>query len=134
MNLSTRGRYGLRALCELAKSHGSGPMSLASIAKEQNISVRYLEQLFQKLKKAGIVDSVRGVNGGYLLARDPKSITVAQIVEPLDGDVSPIPCTPGCTDCADPSSCPTKPLWSKLHEKVYEVMDQTTLFDLIERE
>lgn len=134
MNLSTKGRYGLRAMCELASSYDGQPLSLSRIAENQNLSVRYLEQLFHLLKKAGYVTSTRGVKGGYTLSKPPRDITVGEVLRVLDGDFAPVGCNEGCGDCDEPDVCYTRPLWTELNQAVYGLMDNKTLEDLIKKE
>lgn len=134
MNLSTKGRYGLRAMCELASASGDEPMSLSRIAEKQNLSLRYLEQLFHQLKKQGLVRSTRGVKGGYFLARPPAEITAGEIIRALDGDFAPVACADDCVACGDPNTCVTRPLWAELHDTVHELMNNKTLEELIKKE
>ena len=134
MNLSTKGRYGLRAMCELADASGGEPLSLSRIAENQNLSVRYLEQLFHLLRTGGYVISTRGAKGGYSLSRPPEEITVGEILRVLDGDISPVGCGDTCADCNEPDICYTRPLWTELNQAVYQVMDNKTLDDLIKKE
>ena len=92
MKLSTRGRYGLRAMLDIAINQGDGPTTLPSISERQGISVGYLEQLMVPLKKEGLIRSVRGAQGGYLLAREPEKITVGDIIRALEGPIAPVAC------------------------------------------
>lgn len=92
LKLSTKGRYGLRALIDLAQYSEETPVSITSISKRQDISERYLEQLMSMLKKAGIVKSIRGANGGYILARDAKEISVGEVLRALEGSLEPVEC------------------------------------------
>lgn len=135
MNLSTKGRYGLRALCELAIQSDEKPVSLTRIAELQDLSLKYLEQIFHQLKKAGYIKSVRGVNGGYLLSKAPSEITVGEILRLLEGDIAPAHCvSEECVDtCKHGGKCVTKPFWEELSQTVYKVMDDKTIQDLIER-
>lgn len=135
MNLSTKGRYGLRALCELAMQSNDKPVSLTRIAELQDLSLKYLEQIFHLLKKAGYIKSVRGVNGGYLMNKPPSEITVGEILRLLEGDVAPIHCVSDeCVEeCKHGEECITKPFWEELSQTVYKVMDDKTIQDLIER-
>ena len=92
MKLSTKGRYGLRAFIDLAVWGENEPISLTSIAERQDISVSYLEQLMAKLKKAGLVNSIRGVNGGYVIAKPAEEISVGDVLRALEGDLAPVEC------------------------------------------
>ena len=93
MKLSTKGRYGLRALIDLAQHGGEGPVSITSIAERQEISERYLEQLMSKLKKAGIIQSIRGAQGGYVLAKELEEVSVGEVLRALEGDLNPVECS-----------------------------------------
>lgn len=112
LKLSTKGRYGLRAFIDLAVCGEGQPVSLASIAQRQEISVSYLEQLMAKLRKAGLVESVRGVNGGYSLARPADEISVGDVLRALEGDLAPVECAGIGTDsgahCSGSSQCVSK--------------------------
>lgn len=133
MKLSTKGRYGLRAVIDLAVYSGEKPVSLSSISKRQEISVSYLEQLVPKLKKAGIVESVRGVNGGYRLAKSPEEISVGQILRALEGDISPVDC-PGISGeqfCNGSENCVTKLVWKKINDSINDTVDQIYLGELV---
>ena len=92
MKLSTKGRYGLRAMVDIAVYSQDSPVPISAIAERQNISVSYLEQLLPKLKKAGIIKSIRGAQGGYMLDKDPKDISAGDILRTLEGDLTPIDC------------------------------------------
>ncbi|WP_286677084.1 Rrf2 family transcriptional regulator, partial [Aminobacterium sp. EBM-42] len=111
MKLSTKTRYGLRALLELARQYdGRTPLSITDIASKENISERYLEQLFLKLRRDGLIESVRGPQGGYLLSRAPMEITVAEVVEVLEGNIQIADCLEG-PECMRESACPARKLW-----------------------
>ena len=117
LKLSTKGKYGLRAFIDLAVCGEGEPVSLTSIAQRQEISVSYLEQLMAKLKKAGLVKSVRGVNGGYSIARPADEISVGDVLRALEGDLAPVEC-PGIdndstTHCRGSSQCVSKIVWKR---------------------
>ena len=131
MKLSTKGRYGLKAMFELSLNQNDGPVSLKVIAKKQNISDQYLEQLFSALKKAGLVKSVRGAQGGYLLNRDPKDITVGDILTVLEGPVSLSDCLLDDEICENSNICVTKVVWEKIKKGIEDVIESITLQDLI---
>ena len=135
MKISTQGRYGLRALVDLAVHESSGPIPLREISQREDISERYLEQLFAKLRKAGIVSSVRGAHGGYKLNRDPREITVGDVVRVLEGDLAPVDCTKEDVEdkCEFVNRCVTYEVWKEVKEKIEEVVDSRTLQDLKER-
>ncbi|MDH4223723.1 MAG: RrF2 family transcriptional regulator [candidate division Zixibacteria bacterium] len=133
MNISTRGRYGLRALLELSMISRNGPVSLRDLSEKQNMSINYLEQIFYKLKKAGIVRSVRGVKGGYILALGEDKITVSQIINALDGPISISKCDdPRLREksCTGPSHCISRVLWKELEDKIEKILSNITLKDL----
>ncbi len=133
LKLSTRGRYGLKAVYELALHYGDGPTSLKDIASSQNLSESYLEQLFLSLRKEEIIDSVRGAQGGYMLAREPKEITVGQILRCLEGDMSPSACLLDDSDCSNKEECITKYVWSEIKDSVDRVIDSITLENMLEK-
>lgn len=133
MKLSTRGRYGLKAMFQLALHYGDGPISLKQIAQEQNLSENYLEQLFSTLRKDGLLNSVRGAQGGYLLSKSPDKITVGNILRSLEGDLSPSDCV-GSDECEMEPTCVTKTVWEKMKHSIDEVVDSINLQDMIEDE
>ena len=111
MRLSTRGRYGTRLMVDLAQHYADGPISLAEIAKRQDLSAKYLEQLIILLKGAGLIQSVRGRRGGYMLARRPEEISVGEIVETLEGKFSVVDCVLEPELCYRATDCPTRDIW-----------------------
>lgn len=132
MKLSTKGKYGLRALVDLAVNSGDEAVSISSIATRQDISEGYLEQLMAKLKKAGIVHSTRGAHGGYTLAKPAEDIPVGDVLRALEGNIDPIDC-PGITgECGAGDSCVTKYLWKRINDGVNEIIDELTLRSLID--
>ena len=133
MNISTRGRYGLRALLEIAVQPDEEPVTIRDISQRQQMSVTYLEQILHKLKKAGIVRSVRGARGGYVLARKGDKITVSQIINALDGPISISYCdSPQLREksCIGPSACVSRILWKKLETIIESTLSSVTLADL----
>ena len=131
MKLSTKGRYGLKAMFELSITQTSGPVPLKYIAKRQSISDQYLEQIFSALKKSGLVTSVRGAQGGYLLAKEPKDITVGDILTVLEGPVSLSDCVMDEDICENSNCCVTKVVWEKMKKGIEEVIHSITLQDMI---
>lgn len=123
MKISTKGRYGLTIMIELAKKHGEGPISLKTIAQANDLSEHYLEQLIAPLRNAGLVKSIRGAYGGYILARDPIQISAGDIIRVLEGPISPVE---GIED-EEPAK---KELWMRIRDAVKNVLDHTTLEDL----
>ena len=132
MRISTKGGYGIRAMFELAMAHGQGPVPLKVVAAKQSISENYLEQLMGMLRKAGLVNGIRGARDGYELALAPEDIRVGDVIRALEGPISPISCVDqnGASDCERSETCPTRGLWKKLRDSMTEVLDSTTLADL----
>ena len=134
MKLSTKGRYGLRALLDLAVHQGNGTVSIQSIAARQNISERYLEQLIAKLKKAGLVSSIRGAGGGYRLAKDAEDISVGDILRALEGSLDAVEC-PGLMEdgaCSTKDQCVTKYVWKRVNDSINRTVDEIKLGQLVE--
>src|SRR5271165_6464306 len=139
MMFSTKAEYGVRVMVELARRSGEDPVPLAEIAAHDGLPLAYLEHLVARLRKAGLVDSRRGSRGGYLLARRPTEITMAEVVEALEGSIAPIECISQAPDgsivCAreaDPShTCPTKLLWTRVRFAIVHTLEETTLADLL---
>jgi Rrf2 family cysteine metabolism transcriptional repressor len=133
MMISTRGRYGLRALVEIAQKCGSDPMNIRDISKSQKISMNYLEQILYRLKKAGLIKSIRGARGGYILAKDSNKITVKDIVKVLDGPIGIAYCDfPNLREknCIGPEGCASGMLWKKLELTIDDFLSKVTLADL----
>ena len=133
MKISTRGRYGLRALIELANCESEKCVPLRTVAERHGMSEYYLEQLFAPLKKAGIVKSVRGAQGGYKLSRPAEEISAAEVIKVLEGTLSPVDCLEDASyECpaASCETCNTRPVWEKLHAGVNELLDTIRLADL----
>ena len=127
MKLSTRGRYGLKAMVDLALAYGNGPVSTASLAAQQGISDAYLEQLIGSLRKAGLVTSSRGAQGGYA----PEEINVGEILRVLEGSTTVIDCVSSeHVSCDNACSCSARPLWLKLQASINEVLSATSLKDM----
>ncbi|MBO5198592.1 MAG: RrF2 family transcriptional regulator [Lachnospiraceae bacterium] len=136
MKLSTKGRYGLRAVVDLAMHADEEAVSLSSVAERQHISMSYLEQLIAKLKKAGIVSSVRGSQGGYVLAKTPEEISVGDILRALEGSLNPVDCaaiTGEGESCGGSGSCVTKYVWQRITDSINDTVDSIRLSELIDR-
>jgi Rrf2 family cysteine metabolism transcriptional repressor len=134
MKFTLRTEYGLRALIELAARYGSGPVSARTIARAQDIPVRFLEHQLAALHKAGIVASHRGANGGAELARDPAEIRIADVVTALEGPLAPMYCLePHDERCAQSHQCGLQELWMRVEEAVRNVFEQTSLADIATR-
>ncbi len=131
MKISTKGRYGVTAMYELALHYGEGPLSLKSIALKQGISEHYLEQLICILRNTGLVKSVRGAQGGYMLAREPETYTVGTILRLTEGSMKPVACLEDePNQCSRAGECVTLRLWKMLDEAIEGVLDKVTLQDL----
>ena len=133
MKISTKGRYALQLMVDLAMHQQDGPVSLKDAARRQSLSDKYLEQIVTPLSKGGLVRSVRGAGGGYLLTRKPEEYTVGDILRPLEGDLAPVECVTNSECCAQSGQCFTLELWQDIHKAVSSVVDHTTLADLVER-
>ena len=135
MKLTTRGRYGLRAVLDLAVNTENEAVSLSEIAERQGISMNYLEQLIAKLKKSGIVQGIRGAQGGYVLAMPPEEISVGDILRALEGDLIPVDCAElnsGDTPCINSDTCVTKYVWKRISDSINEAVDGIMLSELVD--
>ncbi len=132
MRLTTKGRYAVTAMLDLALHAGSGPISLADISSRQEISLSYLEQLFAKLRRNDLVSSVRGPGGGYRLSRESSRIFVAQIIDAVNESVNVTSCN-GLGGCQDGEICLTHNLWSDLSEQIHYFLSGISLGSLVER-
>jgi len=132
MKVSTRGRYALRLMTDIAGHDGQGYVSLKDVAERQNISMKYLEQIAGMLAKAGLLQSGRGAQGGYRLAREPETYSVGSILRLTEGNLAPVACLGGegvrCERCGE---CPTLDFWSGLYAAVNQYIDHYTLADLL---
>ncbi len=133
MKLSTKGRYGLRAMIDLARYSEDEPVSISSIAARQDISERYLEQLVGLLKKAGLVRSIRGATGGYVLAKSTGEISVGDVLRALEGSLEPVRCAAFYSEegCTAAEGCVTKYVWQKINESINEAVDHMMLDELV---
>lgn len=134
MRISTKGRYALRLMIDIAINSKDGEtVSIKDVAERQEISTKYLEQIISLLNKAGLVKSVRGPRGGYLLTNKPEEYTVGMILRVTEGDLSPVPCLEDDVNkCNRADNCATLLLWIKLSEAISGVIDNVTLADLVE--
>lgn len=131
MKLSTRSRYGLKAVVDLAVCYGEGPVSLPYLAAQQGISEAYLEQLLRSLRKQGIVETARGAQGGYALTRAPEDINVQEVLDVLEGSTALTDCVgTGSHDCESACTCSARPLFLKLQSRINEVLSSTSIRDL----
>lgn len=135
MNVTTRGRYALRVMLDLAQHGGSGFVSLKTVAERQDISMKYLEAIVCELKKAGLLESGRGKEGGYRLSHTPEDYSVGEILRVLEDNLAPVPCIKaGSVDCAHAGECMTLPMWRELDELTNAYLDRVTLQDLLSGE
>ncbi len=134
MRISSRGQYGIRALSVLAERHGQGPVQVRELARVETLSAKYLEQLLGRLRTGGLVRSVRGARGGYVLARTPDLIPVREVLLLLEGSLAPVSCVDAGGECGGaegPGACPAHGLWAGLHATVLTYLDSYTLADLV---
>jgi Rrf2 family iron-sulfur cluster assembly transcriptional regulator len=133
MRLSTKGRYAVTAMLDLAIHYDDGPVTLAEVSESQGISLSYLEQLFVRLKKNGLVEGQRGPGGGYQLARSPEKISIAQIINAIGEGIDATMCA-GNEDCQNGKRCLTHTLWEKLGNSILEFMNGITLASFLKRD
>lgn len=133
MKISTKGRYALRLMLDLALHAGDTPVPLRDVATRQEISDKYLEQIVTQLARGGQVRSVRGAGGGYLLTRKPEEYYVGEILRQLEGDLAPVSCVNGGDCCQQVEHCVTLEVWQKIQDAVDGVVDSITLADLVSR-
>ena len=133
MRLTTKGRFAVTAMIDLAMRDGDGPVTLAEISQRQKISLSYLEQLFGKLRRQSLVNSTRGPGGGYRLARPTAEVSVADIILAVDEPIDATQCG-GSENCHDEGRCMTHELWSTLNDKMYEFLSSVTLAELVNQQ
>jgi Rrf2 family protein len=133
MKLSTRCRYGTRLMLDMAQHYNQGPIQLGDIAKRQNLSVKYLEQIIIPLKKAHYIESVRGPKGGHILAKHPAEITLGEIVALLEEGINLVECVENAATCERSETCPTRLVWKEVSEAVLDKLQSLTLEDLVQR-
>jgi Rrf2 family transcriptional regulator, iron-sulfur cluster assembly transcription factor len=131
MRLTTKGRFAVTAMIDLAMQHGSGPVTLAEISGRQKISLSYLEQLFGKLRRHQLVESVRGPGGGYCLAKDMGALSVSEIILAVDEPIDATQCG-GKENCQDDRKCLTHDLWAALNERIFDYLGGVTLRQLVD--
>ncbi len=131
MKLSTRSRYGTRMMLDMAQHYDEGPIQIGDIAKRQDISVKYLEQLIIPLKKANYVKSVRGPKGGHMLAKSPEEVTVWEIVEVLEGEINLARCIESPETCDRSDTCLTRGVWEEATRAMYDKLNSITLSKMI---
>ncbi len=133
MKLSTRTRYGIRAVIELAQHEEKRPLQLKAIAERQDISVKYLEQLMSMLRSSGLLRSIRGAKGGYILARPPEQINLSEIFRCLEGPVTTAECTENGDYCERSADCVAREVWIEVEAAIQKILRSITLADLVKR-
>ena len=136
MKISTKGRYALRLLVDLAEHSNSGFIALKDIAERQNISKKYLEQIVPVLNKSNVLKTNRGFQGGYMLAKSPDKYTVGDILRLTEGNLAPVACVEenGWMECERSGDCPTLPVWKGLNRVINEYLDSITLQDILDQQ
>ncbi|MBE6092541.1 Rrf2 family transcriptional regulator [Selenomonas ruminantium] len=139
MKISTKGRYSVTALYELAQRYGEGPVSLKCVAQGQGLSENYLEQLMVPLRRAGIVQSIRGAQGGYMLAKSPAEITIGSIITTVEGPIAVVDCLlaeAGAAEqmCDKACACVTRGIWEKVCDSISQVLESITLQTLLDND
>lgn len=134
MRLSTKATYGMRALLDLARHSGEGPVLLKDIAKRQGITLNYLEQIFIRLNAAGLIRSIRGSRGGFILSRSPSEIRLDEVIQALEGRIVLVECVDNPKVCPRVDFCVTRDLWGEMGKRMSQVLQSTTLQHLVERQ
>lgn len=135
MMISTRGRYALRVMIDLAEHQGEGYIPMKDVAKRQDVSLKYMEKILPVLAKNGIVEGIQGKGGGYRLSREPKDYTVGEILRLTEGSLAPVSCLEcGAQPCRKAGDCRTLPMWTELDRRVNEYLDGVTLSQLLKTE
>lgn len=136
--ISKKTKYGLQSLIALARKYGEGPVLIATLAKEEDIPIKFLELILLDLKNSGILDSKKGPGGGYLLSRPPSGITIGSVVRYMEGPLAPLPCASEsayrpCQECEDVECCGTRMVMREVRDAISDVLDHTTLQNVIEK-
>ena len=135
MKISTKGRYALRLMLDLAYNHTGSFIPIKNISQRQDISDKYLEQIITQLSRAGLVKSARGAQGGYMLAKEPQEYTVGEILRLLEGNLAPVACVDDSKEaCARADECVTMEVWREIKDAVNKVVDNITLAELVEQQ
>ena len=134
MRLSTKSRYGTRAMLDIAINYEKGPVSVKSLAKRQDISVKYMEQLIPLLKLAGLIRSVRGAGGGYTLSKHADQIKLRDIIDALEGSIFPVDCVDNPEMCDRAKKCVTYEIWKDIQNTINNMLDSITLADIVKRQ
>jgi Rrf2 family protein len=136
--ISKKTKYGLQALTTLARRYGEGPVLIATLAKDDDIPIKFLELILLDLKNGGILESKKGPGGGYLLSRPPEKITVGSVIRMMEGPLAPLPCASEtayrpCEECKDVEHCGTRMVMREVRDAMAEILDRTTLQDVVDR-
>jgi Rrf2 family protein len=136
--ISKKTKYGLQALIALTRKFGEGPVLIATLAGEEDIPLKFLELILLDLKNSGIVDSKKGRGGGYLLSRDPSKITIGSVIRAMEGPLAPLPCASEtayrpCEECKNVEQCGTRIVMREVRDAMAEILDRTTLHDVLEK-
>lgn len=134
MKISTKGRYGIRIMLDVAKHSAGGPVKIADVSARQEISLKYVEQIMGMLSRGGLLRSLRGAQGGYTLVKSPSEYTAGEILRFTEGDIEPVECVSNPSLCPRAGGCAARSFWEGLNKKVYEYIDGVTLQDLIDSE
>jgi len=132
LKLSTKGHYGLKAMFDLAQHYGTEPIPLKNVAERQNLPEYYLEQIIAVLRKAGLVRSVRGAQGGYILAKTPGEIRVGDVIRAMEGPIAPVECVSELdpAECDNADFCITRTVWARVRDSIVDVLDSISLGDM----
>ncbi len=133
MRVSTKEMYGLRAMGEFARHYGQGPLSLSEVARSQGLSQAYLERIAIELRRAGLLESRRGAQGGYFLTRAPEHTTVGDVIRALEGSILPVQCVAEgeAAPCSIEDSCSARSIWEQVQDRLVETLDSLTLLELV---
>ena len=135
MRLTTKGRYGVRAVLNLATQNQNHPISISQISQEENLSPEFLEQIFFKLKKAGVIRSIRGPKGGFVLNWEPAEVTIKAILDAVGESINPTPCTNGSSEpCPRKKDCALAPVWNGFYQVIEKHLDSISIKDIIENQ
>lgn len=135
MRLTTKGRYGVRAVLNLAGQNQNHPISISQISKEEDLSPEFLEQIFFKLKKAGVIRSIRGPKGGFVLNWKPSEVTIKAILDAVGESINPTPCTNGSSEpCPRKKNCALAPVWNGFYQVLEKHLDSISIKDIIENQ
>ena len=134
MKMSTKGRYGVRAMVHLAVHYGQGPLPVRKIADRMDVSAKYLDHLMTALKTTGLIRSIRKAHGGYVLARSPKEIRLSEVIRALEGSIAPVDCVDDAGACHRADFCTARDLWQRMQKAMNNVLESTTLDEMAQRQ